>query len=129
MKNRVDRIEIFYQLVKVWIALLVESLLMQNAKNVVSSFDFRNTDATTSSFLFLIINPILQSKIHLYLILLTSSTINLQLILTDFMSLGTVSTSDAWVKKNVRKDYDKNNQRNEELELKAFSLLEMMNTA
>ena len=52
MKNRVDRIEIFYQLVKVWIALLVESLLMQNAKNVVSSFDFRNTDATTKlSFL------------------------------------------------------------------------------
>ena len=25
-------IEIFYQLVKVWIALLIESLLMQNAK-------------------------------------------------------------------------------------------------
>ena len=127
MKNRVDRIEIFYQLVKVWIALLVESLLMQNAKNVVSSFDFRNTDATTSSFLFLIINPSLQSKIHLYLILLTSSTI--QLTLTHFIGLGTLSTSDAWVKKNVRKGYERNNQRNEELELKAFSLLEMMNTA
>ena len=127
MKNRVDRIEIFYQLVKVWIALLVESLLMQNAKNVVSSFDFRNTDATTSSFLFLIINPSLQSKIHLYLILLTSSTI--QLTLTDFIGLGTLSTSDAWAKKNVRKGYERNNQRNEELELKAFSLLEMMNTA
>ena len=121
-------IEIFYQLVNVWIALL---RIFVNAKcqYVVSSFDFRNTDATTSSFLFLIINPILQSKIHLYLILLTSSTINLQLILTDFMSLGTVSTSDAWVKKNVRKDYEKNNQRNEELELKAFSLQEMKNTA
>ena len=127
MKNRVDRIEIFYQLVKVWIALLVESLLMQNAKNVVSSFDFRNTDATTSSFLFLIINPSLQSKIHLYLILLTSSTI--QLTLTHFIGLGTLSTSDAWVKKNVRKGYERNNQRNEELELKAFTLLEMMNTA
>ena len=100
---------------------------MQNAKNVVSSFDFRNTDATTSSFLFLIINPSLQSKIHLYLILLTSSTI--QLTLTHFIGLGTLSTSDAWVKKNVRKGYERNNQRNEELELKAFSLLEMMNTA